>query len=297
MEEKMDKLDSTIKQIFTKMKKIETKPSDCPDEMLLAAYIDNTLQPEDKSKIEEHLMLCNECLDTVVLSSKAKKETFSFRKSPVTKDMTNKAKGLIRQPYEDTLWEKISDWLKTLTSVPVMATVSVAVILMVVSFHNLQIFHGPSKKMSVPARLNIIAKIQGLDGTRSSSKDYNEIEIEDGSSLNSGNLFKIKFQLEEGAYTYLISLDSNGNITKLYPDDDTEEPVKLEPNKEFFFPKEDSWLKLDDNKGKESFYLLTSKEPIQDIDSEIDQLKNLGIDKMSEIFPMIKIQSFVFDHK
>lgn len=296
MKEKMDKLDFLIKQIFTKMGKLKTKPSDCPDEELLAAYIEDSLSQKDKSKIEEHLLLCSECIDTLAVSSKVAKEVSSSKKSFVTNGMKNKAKGLVKSRYETPFWEKVSDWLNSLNAVPVMATVSAVLIVMVVSIYNFKLINMPSREIPLSLSLNIVAKIPAEE-TRALTQEYDEIEIEEGGLLNSGNLFKIKFQLEEEAYVCLISLDSKGNMTKLYPERDIGAPVKLEPQKEYFYPREDSWLKLDDNEGQESFYLLASLEPIQDIDSKIDQLKKAGIDEISEIFPMAKIQSFVFKHE
>jgi len=74
-------------------------------------------------------------------------------------------------------------------------------------------------------------------------------------------------------------------------------PVKFEPQKLYFFPTGDDWLKLDDSPGREIIYLLASPEPIKGINIKIDQLKKSGIDNIKKIFPGIKIQSFNFKHE
>jgi len=73
--------------------------------------------------------------------------------------------------------------------------------------------------------------------------------------------------------------------------------VKLEPQKLYFFPTGEEWLKLDDKTGQEKIYLLGSPDPIEDIDIKIDQLKKSGIKNIENIFPGIKIQSFSFKHE
>jgi len=83
----------------------------------------------------------------------------------------------------------------------------------------------------------------------------------------------------------------------LYPEKDIGLPVKLEPEKSYFFPTGDDWLKLDDNTGQEKIYLLASPDPIKGINIKIDQLKKSGIDNIKNIFPGIKIQSFNFKHE
>jgi hypothetical protein len=133
--------------------------------------------------------------------------------------------------------------------------------------------------------------------TRGTVPEYIEVGIEDGGVLNSGDLFRINFQLLEEAYVYLLSLDSQRNLSKLYPDKDMELPVKFEPQKLYFFPTGDEWLKLDKSTGQEKIYLLASPDPIEDIDIKIDQLKGSGINNIESIFPSIKIQSFVFKHE
>jgi len=146
-------------------------------------------------------------------------------------------------------------------------------------------------------RLNIIARMPSEIQTRGTAPKYVEVGIVDGGALNSGDLFRINFQLQEEAYVYLLSSDSQGNLTKLYPEKDMGLPVKLEPQKLYFFPTGDEWLQLDNNTGQEKIYLLASPDPIKGIDIKIDLLKKSGIDNIANIFSGIKIQSFNFKHE
>ena len=196
-----------------------------------------------------------------------------------------------------TLWERVSDWFTVFRPVPVMATVSVIMVIAVLGIYKLQMSDDSFKNIPFSIRLNIIARMPSEIQTRGTAPKYVEVGIVDGGVLNSGDLFRINFQLQEEAYVYLLSLDSQGNLTKLYPDKDMGLSVKLEPQKLYFFPTGDEWLKLDENTGQEKIYLLASPDPIKGINIKIDQLKKSEIDNIENIFPGIKIQSFNFKHE
>ena len=105
------------------------------------------------------------------------------------------------------------------------------------------------------------------------------------------------FEFKESAYVYLISLDSQGNLAKLLPTEGAGAPVKIKANTKYSFPEKTGWLRLDNNSGQETFFLIASLEPIEDIDQRVDQLKKAGIDKITDIFSENKIESFKFRHE
>ena len=133
--------------------------------------------------------------------------------------------------------------------------------------------------------------------TRGTPEDYKEVEINEGGVLHSGDLVKIKFEVQEEAYVYLLAFDSKGNLNKLFPSRDTPEPVKFKPGETYSYPEENKWLELDKNTGRETIYLITSKEPIEIMDQKIDELTQSGIDKIEEIFSNARVQAFNFEHK
>jgi hypothetical protein len=222
---------------------------------------------------------------------------YSERESYATDDIIKKAKDIVRPRVKSSLWERVSDWFAGLRPVPIMATVSVVLVIAVLSIYKLQVSDNSLKDIPLSIRFNIIARMPSEIQTRGKAPEYVEVGIEDGGVLKSGDLFKINFQLQEEAYVYLLSLNSQGNLSKLYPNKDMELPVKFESKKLYSFPTEDEWLKLDKNIGQEKIYLLASPDPIDGFDLKFDQLKKLGIESIENIFPGIKIQSFNFKHE
>jgi len=273
------------------MEKQKQIPTECPDDELFAAYIEGSLSEAERERIEEHLVGCGKCVESVISASESESAYDTAKESFATGDMVKKAKELVKPRETHTLfWERISSWFTVFRPVPVMVLASIILTVMVISIYN------PSEE-SPSMALNIIARVPSEIVTRGTIQDYQEVEITDGGVLHSGDMFRITFELQEDAYVYLISFDSQGNLSKLFPVKDAELPIKVKANTTYSFPENDGWLLLDNNTGHETFFLIASSEPTGNIDQKIYQMKQLGVDKITDIFSGNKIKSFKFMHE
>lgn len=292
MSEQKDRLDLLIKQVFEKMKSQHRKLDGCPDEELLVAYGDGSLMGEERERLEEHLTFCTACAESLLAFSDPANSPRPGEETYTTQKMLKQAKSLVEEGERRTLWVRIYPWLTSLRLKPVMIAASALLVVMVFGLFRMQ---TPPSDTPLPARFGLIARIQDL--SRGTSEDYREVDVEDGGVLHSGDLIKITFKLQEEAYIYLLFLDSTGKLSKLFPDVNGEPHEKLKAGQFYQFPGKGSWLKLDQNTGKETIYLIASKTPIENIDREIDALKRIGIDKITELFPNTMVQPFRFQHK
>ena len=290
MENMVDKLDLTIKQLFTRMKRQSPEPEVCPEDEMLVAYHENRLTSEETEGIEQHLVHCSKCTDNLISFSEAESSFSPEAEGFTTVDMVKKAKDLVRPRDKFDLWEKLSSWFTVFRPIPIMATASAVLVFIILGIFTL------TKQEVQTINLSVLARMQSGALTRGSAQ-YKDEEIQDGGVLHSGDMIKIKFRVEKETYVYLISLDALGNLTKLYPSKDTESPKKIKPNETYVFPEKEGWLRLDDNTGQETLYLLASPEAIGDIEQRIEQLKESGIDKIAKAFPGVKIQTFSFKHE
>ncbi|OAD23803.1 hypothetical protein THIOM_000352 [Candidatus Thiomargarita nelsonii] len=88
----------------------------------------------------------------------------------------------------------------------------------------------------------------------------------DGSVLHSGDHLKLIFTpTEDNIYIYIFMVDSHNNIARLFPTDDfkgaaraNKNPVKKE--KQYFVPAASRSFKLDENTGKETLYLIATRQ-------------------------------------
>ena len=278
------------------MKENSPPPADCPDDEMIAAYLEGGLTSKEQEGLERHLVLCRECTDHLICLSEVKDSYQPKEDHFVTAAMLEKAKRLVLPADTAGFWEKLSSWFYFPRPVPVMVAASIILVIVVFGIYNLNLIDKP-EEIPLSLKLGIIARVPSDLPTRATEPKYDEVEIESGGVLKSGNYFKIKFQVKEDAYAYLLSSDSQGNLIKLIPKEALELPVKLDPQKVHYFPKGDEWFKLDDHRGKEAFYLLSSIEPIKDIDQKIEHLRKSGMDKIAKIFSEAKIQSFNFKHE
>jgi hypothetical protein len=281
MNEYRDHLDSVLKQVFTRTKKLNPKPSVCPDDELLAAYHAGNLTQKERERIEEHLVVCNQCIESLISFDEVESSYDTTKETFTTKEMVKKAKGLVKTPEKPPL-------------IPAMA---LATIVMAVVVFGIYYLYMPSPEMSPFARLNIIARMPSGILIRGETPDYKDVEIQDGGVLHSGDMFRIRFELDEEAYVCVLSLDTLGDITKMFPPKDAEFHIKLKPHETYVIPKEKEWFRLDDNTGQETLYLLVSPMVIENIDQKIDLLRKAGIDKINEIFSDVKVQFFTFRHE
>lgn len=297
MSERRDRLDIVIKQVFERMKKLSPKPESCPDDQLLAAYHEGGLSQEEMARIEEHLVLCERCTENLILLSEVESSHEPVRGSFATEEMIKKAKGLVRQPVRQSLKEKIAERLSSFRPFPAFATASAVLLLLIFSVYSLYTPSGRNGTRPGLISFAIIARVPSGVVSRGKTPVYKETELQEGSTLRSGDRFKIKFELQNSAYVCLLALNSQGDLSKLFPPKVSPSLNRVEPNMTYFVPADDEWFQLDDNKGAERIYLLVSADPIGDIDQKIGQLKKSGIDKIVSLFPGVKIQSFSFKHK
>ncbi len=297
MNQKEDRLDVVIKQVFERMKKQNPRPASCPDEELLATYHEGRLPQEKTEEIEGHLVLCKRCTEILILLSETISSYDPAKKTITTKEMVEKAKGLLKSPPEPRFWERVSSWFTSLRPIPVMASTCAFLVLMVVGIYSFYLPQGPGDGESIPARIGLIARIPGVMITRGKTPTYKEIEVQDGGVLHSGDIFKIRFKLQKDAYVYVLALNSQGILTRLFPGKNAGGLFKAKPDKDYFVPQGDGWLKLDDKAGTETFYLLASPHVIKNIDQKTNQLKASGIDDLDKLFPGVTIKSFRFKHE
>ena len=298
MSENGDRLDVVIKQVFQRMKNLNPEPESCPDDQLLAAYYEGGLTGEETEKIEAHLILCERCTENISLLSEVKGSCSSDKQSHATREMVQRAKDLIQPPLPNpSLWERISEWLSAFRPLPAFATASAVLLVLIFSIYSLYTPSGRNGTKPGLITFAIIARVPSGGVTRGTTPIYKDAELQEGSTLRSGDRFRTRFELREDAYVCLLALNSQGDLSKIFPEKATSSVFRAEPGVSYFVPQDDGWFQLDDNKGVEKIYLLVSTEPIGDIDQKIDRLKKSGIDKIVTVFPGIKIQSFSFKHE
>jgi hypothetical protein len=296
MSTQIDKLDATIKNVFSKYKKLNTKPSKCPDDELLVAYFEGKLSQNEIERIEEHLVVCKKCTENLLCFLEAESSYHPTKETLLTNKMVNRAKALVKPKKPVSILGIVSFWLPAFRPVPALVFASCFLAVIIFSLHYIQFTETP-----LSARLGIIVKPSmstGGNGTPSIEvpvdlgKDNEDVEIEHGEVLNPGDKYRIIFKLTKEAYVYLVRLDRKGNLTLVFQED----ILNIKPDKNYSFPKTGKWLQVDKYRRHEKFFLIVSQEVIEDIDLKIEELNETGIAKIKSIFLQAKIKSFRVMH-
>ncbi len=294
MNEQKDRLDSVIKQVYTKMKKTSDRPVVCPEEELLGAFFEGSLTEEKRNKIEEHLVYCDKCTEILLSFPDMERSDFAAEDAFINKKMVKRAKDLVKQKESPSFLEKLSSWFPIFKPVPMMAFTSAFLAVIVAGIFFLQSPHDPSSEIPLAMKFGLMKRME----VRGTTPSDNWIDIQENGSLRSGDSFRIKFELQEESYVYLVYLDSLGNLTKIFPKDDLTPPTKFKPQKAYVIPEnKDQYWRLDDNIGHETVYLIASSEVIENFDRITDQLKKAGVHNITKAIPGVSAQAFSFIHE
>ncbi len=126
----------------------------------------------------------------------------------------------------------------------------------------------------------------------SSRSGSGEFDVTDGGILKSGDYFNISFKPDKDAYIRVLLYDTSKEITELFSD-----KAYSDKNILISTTKQGEKLQLDDVPGTETVYILASKNPIENFDKKLGELRKIGMDKIQQVFPNTSIQTFRFRHE
>lgn len=101
-----------------------------------------------------------------------------------------------------------------------------------------------------------------------------EIVLKNGTTLHSGDEFKIHFKAEQDLYMYVICYNSSGTVRTLFPHPKIALNNFIRGRVPYTLPGGKQLFTLDDNRGVETLYFLASLEPIIDIDLLLAKMEN-----------------------
>lgn len=93
-----------------------------------------------------------------------------------------------------------------------------------------------------------------------------EVIVEDGGTLRSGDTFKVLFRTNEDGYAYVFIYDSQGRIEKLFPNPRTGTDNRILGGRTYTVPPGDLWFELDEHTGMETIYVIASYKPVEEVE-------------------------------
>ncbi len=116
---------------------------------------------------------------------------------------------------------------------------------------------------------NRISFIWAFGAIKNDSGSVELVNIDRDITLKKGDQIKMLVQLKSNCFVYVIHLGSKGEINLLYP----EIPGQFNLDEKVYIPQDDYWFTLDEDKGKEIFYLLASKTVLTSLEDLFKRVK------------------------
>ena len=107
------------------------------------------------------------------------------------------------------------------------------------------------------------------------------VAIKRGTTLKSGDEIQMLLELQTKSYVYVIYRSPQGEVILLFPyhlqQYDTEPVVEPEPYlNRYYIPQDRSWIELDEQVGRETFYLLASARRLTKLEGFIAAYEAAG---------------------
>ena len=87
-------------------------------------------------------------------------------------------------------------------------------------------------------------------------------ELKDGMTLTGSNQFKLKFDVSRDCHAYVIAINSDGSVSRLFPEGDN---AKVRAGVDYSLPEDPHWATLDNTPGTETLFLIASAWPKKDL--------------------------------
>jgi hypothetical protein len=101
--------------------------------------------------------------------------------------------------------------------------------------------------------------------------------------LKSGDEIKMVVQLTKPCFVYVVYVGSKGELSLLFPYEFSQFTTDYKVGKNYYVPRSAPWFRLDENKGKETFYLLASSERLTVLENLVTQYYDADDSKKPQV--------------
>jgi hypothetical protein len=106
--------------------------------------------------------------------------------------------------------------------------------------------------------------------------DTGETRLADGATVVSGQRFKIRVQSNSDCHLYVLLYDSQGAASVLFPHAEIGMSNEIRGGVSYEVPEGSKWYWFDRQTGTETFYIVGSYTPMEDLDQILAQMQQAG---------------------
>jgi hypothetical protein len=97
-----------------------------------------------------------------------------------------------------------------------------------------------------------------------------QLSITQDVTLKTGDQLKMSVEPRKPCFVYVIYHGSQGEVRQLFPYTPQQFTTDYQPAKKYDIPPGDAWFRLDDQVGRETFYLLASAQRLSELETLLE---------------------------
>jgi hypothetical protein len=97
-----------------------------------------------------------------------------------------------------------------------------------------------------------------------------QVPIREDMTLKTGDQLKMFVELRKPCFVYIIHHGAQGEVQLLFPYNTQQFTVDYQPAKLYEIPPADGWFRLNEQAGRETFYLVASAQRLLDLEKLLD---------------------------
>ena len=113
--------------------------------------------------------------------------------------------------------------------------------------------------------------------------DQRLISVDREATLKTGDKLKILLKLQKKCYVYFIYRSADGELYRLFPYELNQLSPEVKTSDKYYIPQGGGWFELDENIGREKFYLLASAERLTHLETLLERLDAAQVPKKAKI--------------
>ena len=117
--------------------------------------------------------------------------------------------------------------------------------------------------------------------------------------LKTGDQLKMMVELETDCFVYVVHHSSQNDIKLLFPYTLKQLATDYQQQRKYYIPEGDRWFELDPHVGRETFYLLASRQRLESLERLFDQSESADPSRKAELSRQIldEIRTFKKEHR
>ncbi|MBN2261205.1 MAG: hypothetical protein JW702_11705 [Clostridiales bacterium] len=275
----------------------------CSMSDLAIRYALDDLNPSEHQRVKDHVSDCSYCMKLVADVQNAEAESSGINMDDI--EVPQSIWDMFPEKKIKKNDSKLIDLFDFVWKLPTQRVVSVGIVatlLIVISIFTF--YERPSTDGT--DSLIVSMQLKGFITEQSTTRDvpsdhktptvlhtiYGTFKLGEDDTLSRDSSFKVEFSLSHEAYVYLFLVNAHGNIKSLeYLVDHT----KYEAQSSIIIPRgETEAISLDATAGRKTVYLLASVNKIDEYEEKLQTLQRMGLQKIHDIFPKVKIHTSSF---